>query len=118
MTWRPGQSGHPGGRSSHGADALRKVQKAIANGIKGMKSPDGKSIGVARLAEKITTALELDPIRTLKALSAYMPRNISIDLEDHRKADAIPDSELARLIAEGAAKAMTDESDAVDALLH
>lgn len=108
-----------GNHRTHGLDALAKVQKAIARGIEQMKDPNTKKvIGVVRLAEKITEALEADPIRTLKALSAYMPKNVQIDLSDSRQADAIPDSELAQLIAEGAAKAMTDEADELSAIMH
>ncbi len=111
MPFKKGDIGNPAGRNSHGTDALAKVQKAISNGIKKMKSPDGKSIGVVRLAEKITAALEADPIRTLKALSAYMPKNVQIDLNDHRQADSIPDSELAKLIAEGAARKIGEDDE-------
>lgn len=80
----------------------------------------GKRIGVVRLAEKITAALEQDPIRTLKALSAYMPRNVSIDLTNTKDADALSDSELAQIIADHAARKITegDEPDSIDAMMH
>lgn len=121
MPWQPGESGNPGGRGSHGVEALASVQRAIKRGIREMRKggkKTGKKIGVVRLAEKITEALELDPIRTLKALSAYMPKNVSIDLTSNKEADALTDGELARLIADQAAKKIAEEPESIDELLH
>ena len=97
-----------------GRSALDAVRSSIERGIKQMKSKDGKRIGVVRLAEKITKALEDDPIRTLKALAAYMPKDVTIEAVNNKAAEALSDADLAKIIADEAVAKMMDDSPPAD----
>ena len=67
-------------------------------GVVRIARPDGKVIGVARLAEKIAEALEQDPVRTLKDLAPLLPKDVFIETSTGR-AETMSDDELAALIA-------------------
>lgn len=118
MPIEKGQVLNPHGRRS-GTEALQKVRKAIEKGIEGMRrGGKGKPIGVVVLAEQIRDALEADPIRTLKALASYMPKDLTVDVVDNRQADAMTDGDLASLIAQGAARQIQEENEGINSLLN
>ncbi len=103
MTWKPGQSGNVMGSPKGARDALFKIRKALDKAIDDMRDPNNdKVMGVTRLAQKLTEALEKDPIRTLKSLSTLLPKDLAIDTTDHRVADSLSDEVLALIISKRA----------------
>lgn len=81
-------------------ELVNKVRIAISRGIDGMRDKDKKQVmGVARLSELIRDALEVDPIGTLKALSSYAPKDVSVESFTGKQADQLTDAELANIIA-------------------
>ena len=97
MPFKKGQIANPQGRGNKQArQYLLKTRSAMNMAIDGLG--DASINGASVMAILITKAMREDVIGTLKALSVYMPKDISIDVQHSTNPLLMTDEQLLQII--------------------